>query len=250
MGYCMLYTQTRDLSNEEWGELIFMVCTILGQFKAEFEHDDPTFDGLEWSMNNERLRFNGKGAGWACQTFELLRRPISAQDEKSCQLRQITQQMFDVTKRMLDRSPERIASCMRSYNSGPAEAPWFANNVKTSALPYDKAAKAVLTALRARFPGSVITGDEEYSDIGEHVWSQAVEWAREALPSYAHVPNFGRAAPQRAWDRVRRYVFTVQPAFRACKLRAAERVYAQGGAAVADLRADFEGHAAAWSGAA
>jgi len=248
-GYTMAYTQTRDLTTEEWAELRAMVLCIVKQF------DEEVSMGLDWSMDEDHLLINGRGEDLRCENFFFCHQPITHPIGAATHVAiPVTRSMYESIKRFYEQMgtmylPDlgHLASRQRYHNKGPDETPWFCNQVQTRRLPYDLVGKAVLTVLHARFPGSVIIGDESEGELpcsAEEAWAEGVRWATKALPSYAFVPNLGRAFPKRMWDKVRRFVRTVLPAFGAAKLRAAARVYAAGAPAVDALQANFEHRAA------
>jgi hypothetical protein len=201
-------------------------------------------------MSGDELVINSKGEGWGCQPFLIYRQPVSNPSEFATKIAmRTTKQTYEGYKSFFKKkgtvyleSVGHLAACQRFYNPGPVETPWYCQLVKTHGLPYNLVGKAVLTVLYTRFPGSLILPDDSSED--EQVW----EWATAALPAHAFVPNLGRGFPKRMWDKVRRYVFTVQPAIRACKLRAAEKVYADGAPEVGALQAAFAQRAADLAG--
>lgn len=224
MGYTMAYTQTRDLTPEEWTELHTMIVSILGHFATEVSVPGGAWlQGIECFMDDDQLTINGKGSGWACEPFRFFREPIT--NPHSTYRLDWTKKMNEACMNMYSDTPgnkyltpdgEHVASLWRLYNPGPEEAPWFCNMVKTNFLPYDLVGKAVLAVLYTRFPGSLILSDgEDDASEAEQVWRVPVEWAKAALPAHAFVPNLGRRFPVRMWDKVRSYVLTVQPAIRA-----------------------------------
>jgi len=251
MGYTMAYTQTRDLTPEEWAELRTMLVSILGHFKKDVT---VPYDIVEWSMDDDVLKINGKGEDFSCEEFRFFREPVAYPCPDS---RQMTQKVHQMLVDFYCKGPggkydsdseggQHVAHLWRLYNPGTAETPWFCNMVKTRSRPYDLVGKAVLAVLYTRFPGSVIVADEcegELTCSAEEAWTVGVEYATKALPAHAFVPNLGRYFPKRMWDKVRRYVFTVQPAVRACQLRAAATAYAHGAPAVDALKAEFERNA-------
>ena len=253
--YGLIYTQTRDLTKDEWNELCRMCSNIADQCKRVREAGAfGTADSdLEWFTSNGRMVLGAYEAGmtsWTQMTgkFLLCDDPISGTTELHKRWRSNTACCARTVPRICKHGPggkysetgAHIATYQRLWDIGPADAPRYSVQATVKAGAHEIVAKAVLLALYTRFPGSVTIPDM----FNEEEWDHAMAWATAALPDHAFVPNLGRRFVKRMWDKVRCFVLTVQPALFAWQLRAAERVYADGAPEVDALQADFEQRAA------
>lgn len=226
MGYSNYYIQGRALSEPEWARLRSVVTQLV---------EAHGVDTIEWSMDELVLRLNGVGEN-ACENLVIYRLNTCDHD-KAKHMREFSSKWLKsieehYTDGRMVLEDEHIAAKRRSCDIGTDEEPRYTNSVKTWREPYDDVVKAVLTAMHALLPGSLayVVSDTSVahvdSDDGEVEWTSAVALAKRVLS--VHVVNLGRTVPKRRWDMVRRVVFTVMPAFRACQARAATTAYAAG----------------------